>query len=178
MWICPECDAEIEKLCYDVSTNSSEYGTAYLTDEKKESRRDIVTDHESEDGGDTEWSDDPNYRCPECDNDIDPVNLIWKNDDEDEDEDDDKPKPEPEPEETLHKIIVPKKNIMKTDLPKSTEDSSIICKNKKCLHVFIINTSRGGYYNNTDEGETFDCPRCSTSNTLEEYKELLASGYF
>lgn len=177
MWICPECDAEIEKLSYDVSTNSSEYGTAYLDDEKKERRRDIVVEHESEDGGDTEWSDDPNYRCPECDNDIDPEDLIWKDEDEDE-EDDDKPKPEPEPEETLHKIIVPKKNIMKTDLPKTTEDS-IICKNKKCLHVFIIDTSSSGYnHHNDDDEETFDCPKCSTSNTLEEYRALLASGYF
>lgn len=175
MWICPECDAEIDFLHYNVNTNSSEYGSVDLSDEKQTRRGDIVTDYNSDDYGDSEWSDDPNYRCPECDNDVDPTDLIWKGDEEDE-EDDDKPKPEPEPEETLHKIIVPKKNIMKTDLPKTTEDS-IICKNKKCLHVFIIDTSRN-YHDGNDDDETFDCPRCSTSNTLQEYKELLASGYF
>lgn len=176
MWICPECDAEIERLLYDVDTVSSEYGTADLSDEKEERRSEIVQDYNSDDYGDSEWSGSPNFRCPECDNDVDPVDLIWKGDNDEEDED--KPKPEPEPEETLHKIIVPKKNIFKSDLPKTTEDSSIICKNPKCRHVFIVDSDTYGYNHKTDDNETFECPRCSTSNTLEEYKKLLENGYF
>lgn len=177
MWICPECSCEIKHLNYDVDTVSSEYGTADLSDKKPEHARDRVTDHENEDMGDTEWSGSPNYRCPECDNDIDLMDLEWE--DEDDEEEEEKPKPEPEPEETLHRIIKPEKDIIKTDLPKSVENS-IICKNKKCLHVFVI--EEGDYYqkrrNNDNDDELFECPKCSTSITLDEYRKLLNSGYY
>ena len=174
MWKCPECDEEIDNLKYDVDTNSSEYGTASLSDTKQTHRHDIIEDHESDDYGDSEWSGDANYRCPECDEDINPGDLIWVGDNEEDDEEKPKIKKEPELEETLHKIISPTKNIIKNDLPKTTEDS-IICKNPKCRHVFIINT---GTYHGNDDDEIFECPRCATSNTIGEYKQLLNNGYY
>ena len=177
MWKCPECEHEIEHLQYHVNTQSSEYGTADLSDTKQE-RGDIVCDYNSDDYGDSDWDGSPEYTCPECDNDVSLSDLIWVNEDDDEEE---KPKvkKEPEPEETLHKIIRPERDIIKSDLPKSTEES-IICKNKKCLHVFVIEET-GTYqrrYNNENDDEIFECPKCSTSITLEEYKKLLNSNYY
>lgn len=176
MWKCPNCNHELERLDYHVNTQSSEYGTADLSD-TKQIRGDIVVDYNSDDYGDNEWDGSPEYTCPECDNDVSLSDLIWVNDDDEEEEE--KPKLPPEPEETLHKIIKPSKDIIKTDMPKSTEDS-IICKNKKCLHVFVIEESDTYQRrrNNIDDDELFECPKCSTSITLEEYKKLLNSGYY
>jgi uncharacterized protein YbaR (Trm112 family) len=172
MWKCPNCNNEIESLQYHVNTQSSEYGTAELS-EKKQERGDIVTDYNSDDYGDSDWDGSPEYTCPECDNDVSLNELIWV--DEDDEEENNKPKPEPEPEETLHKIILPENNIIKSDLPRQAEDS-IICKN--CRHIFVIEeTYRPGYGREKDE-EIFECPKCSTSTTLDEYKKLLTNGYF
>jgi len=177
MWKCPECRHEIDRVQYNVSTSGSEYGTASLVENNPTNTRDRAEDFEQDDYGDTEWNDTPEYTCPECDNNINLEDLIWINEDDDEDEDDDKPKPEPEPEETLHNIILPENNIVRTDLPRQA-DESIICKNKKCKHIFVVEKATRYGYGLRDDEETFECPKCATSNTLTEYKELLLKGYF
>jgi hypothetical protein len=174
MWKCPECEHTIEYLQYHVNTTSSEYGTADLSDTNQE-REDRITEFNSDDYGDNNWDGSPEYRCPECDSDVSLNELIWINEDDDEEED--KPEPEPEPEETLHNIILPENNIIRTDIPKQA-DESIICKNKKCKHIFVIEKATRYGYGLRDDEETFECPKCATSNTLAEYKELLLKGYF
>jgi hypothetical protein len=174
MWKCPNCNNEVDHLQYSVNTCSNEYGTADLSDKKEIGKRNIVCDYNSDDYGDSDWNGDPEYTCPECDDEIDPEDLIWENDNEENEEE--KPKTEPEPEETLHKIITPLKNIIKTDLPKSIK-GSIICKNKKCLHIFVVEEEKYKCLGDNDE-VTFECPKCSTSMTHEEYENLLDNDYY
>lgn len=168
MWKCPECEEEITSLNYWVSTNSSEYGDAELSDKKETNRRDIIIDHNYNDQGDTDWNDEPEYRCPECDELVEPTELIWVGNDHEEEE---KEKPEPEPEETLHKIITPKQNFIRKDLPKDSTNSTIICK--QCKNIFIFDIGTDYTYE-----EFCECPKCFTTNSPEEYKELLKNGYF
>ena len=86
MWKCPECLHELTSLAYNVYTSSSEYGTAELSDHNQESNRDKIYEHECNDNGDTEWTDTPNYTCPECDNEIDLDDLKWVDEDEEDNE--------------------------------------------------------------------------------------------
>lgn len=173
-WKCPDCDNEIENLCYEVSTSGYEYGTADLSDTKKIATCDIVTDTNYDDSGDTEWSGDVEYKCPECDNYIDPEDLIWEDEDDDEDEEEGEKLP-PEPEETKFKIIPPLYDIIDDDNPKDSSNSTIICK--ECNYIFCCNGGKEDW-NSGGESEFSECPKCGTSNTVKEYKELMLKDFF
>ncbi len=82
MWKCPNCENEVTSLDYTVNTTGSEYGRAILSNKKQEDIDAIVEDHDYSDNGDTEWDGSPNYRCPECDSDLDPTDLIWEEENE------------------------------------------------------------------------------------------------
>ena len=167
MWKCPECKHEIKELQYQVSTQSSEYGTASLSEKFEITNYKIIYDHNNDDQGDTEWDGSPEYTCPECENEVDPTELIWVIEDEEEN----KPEIPPEPEETLFKIICPKIQIIRKECPKDSSCSTLICKN--CKHIFVCDTA-----NDYDNGGTFECPKCYETNTVKEYKELLLKGFF
>ena len=182
MWKCPECKAKLEYLKYNVSTQSCEYGTADLindpTETQLEQRRryDIITDHNSDDYGNTDWDGNPEYECPDCSAEIEISDLEWC-EDEEEDELDEEGEPirtkvEDELEETKHKIIVPQQRITEkyTD---NTFNNSIICK--ECKHVFVSNIGE-----RWEEGSVdfCDCPKCGTQNSTEEFKKLLKDGFF
>ena len=174
-WKCPNCEEEIDSLRFEVNTSSSEYGTADLNDSKKkkdETYYEIVVNHDCEDNGDTEWDGSPEYRCPECDDYINPDNLIWI--DTEEEKTKEKKKLE-EPEETLHNVIKPQNSIIQNEISKDITDSSIICK--KCFHVFIHRIERG-YFGTEDKQNFLECPHCGQTNSLEEFKELLEKGIF
>ena len=166
-WKCPDCDNEIENLCYEVSTSGYEYGTADLSDTKKIATCDIVTDTNYDDSGDTEWSGDVEYQCPECNDDIRPSNLIWINEDEDEEEEEIE-----QEEEEKHKIISPINRIICDEQPKDTSYNTLICK--ACSH--IINLYTDSYNNGSDE--VVQCPTCGESNTTKEFRELLLTDFF
>ena len=174
-WKCPECKEEIDNLCYDVNTQNSEYGTAYLNDsqkKKEDTYYEVITDHEYSDQGDSRWDDSPEYRCPECDHMLHPESLIWF--DSEIEKEEEKKKPE-EPEETLHNITKPKDYIIQDEISKDIADSSIICK--KCFHVFIHGIEKG-YFGTKDKENFLECPHCGQTNSLEEFKELLEKGIF
>ena len=183
-WKCPECKEEIGSLYYDVNTSGSEYGNAQLNDSPRPAtpvepiprhlnyhhHYEIITDHDFSDNGDTNWEGDPSYRCPECDADINPNSLIWF--DEDEEEEEEKIK-EAILEETTHKIISPEEEIIMKDRPINT-DSSMICCNKKCFHVFVAEMKGDTHY----EEFFIECPKCGEINSSTTYKQLLEAGYF
>lgn len=174
-WKCPSCETEIDHLCYNVQTTSSEYGSAYLNDhpkKKEDPYYEKITEHDYQDGGDTEWDGSPEYECPECNHRTDPENLIWF---DSETEKEEAKKKSEEPEETLHNIVKPKNSIIQNEISKDITDSSIICK--KCSHVFIYDIEKE--YFRTKEKENFlECPNCGQVNSLEEFKELLEKGTF
>lgn len=169
MWKCPECHNQIDELKYNVSTVSSEYGTATLSDEKTDDRHERIVDHNCDDSGDTDWDGRPEYECPECDSQILISELEWI--DKEEIKIEELPQ---EPEETKYNIIMPLRNIINTEESKDTSDSSIICK--ICFHVFVCEESCD-YYHKKNE-ELFECPNCNHSNTFKEYRELLKSNFF
>ena len=174
-WKCPVCEIEIDHLDYDVPTRNSEYGSAYLNNSKKKEEDlfyERITEHDYSDSGDSEWDGSPGYRCPECEDDISPNELIWI--DTDKEEIEEKKKSE-EPEETLHNIIKPQNSIIQKEISKDVSDSSIICK--KCFHVFI-HRIEGGYFGAEDKQNFLECPNCGQTNSLEEFKELLEKGVF
>lgn len=62
---CPECETLDTEVDYNVSTNSSEYGKATLhTNDDGEISPYI--DYNSSDYGDTDWNDDLEFECTEC----------------------------------------------------------------------------------------------------------------
>lgn len=170
-WYCKHCNKKINDLKYNVNVSSTEYGDANLSEEKVEPD-DMIDDYNYSDSGDTEWDGSPTYRCPECDKEITIEKLIWKDNEEEIKEKAEKRKKEQEeePEEFLHNIITPKNNIMSKEIPKRIK--TIICK--KCFHPYIYDTNR--FSRNNDE--TYDCPKCGTSNTPEENTELINTDYF
>ena len=181
-WKCPQCKIELEYLKYNVSTQSREYGTADLESEPTEvqleqrRRYDIVTDHSSDDYGDTDWDGDPEYECPTCSAGIEISDLEWCEDEEDEELDEDgepiKVVKEEEPEETKFKIIIPKNYITENNCSGNSLSGTIICK--ECLHPFVTDTERWGGNNE----EFYDCPKCGTQNSSVEFKQLLKDGFF
>ena len=170
-WKCPECEETIDEMYYEVSTTGYESGTSMLSKTKETTRGSIIDDYDYGDSGVTEWDGDPTYKCKECDAEIDPTELIWTGDEEDEEEEE---KPI-EPPETLHKIIIPKLHIICNDKPKDSSNSSLICK--ECRHVFCVNGGKEDWGGRNQDG-FHECPICGTSNTLKEYKELLAKNFF
>lgn len=180
MWKCPHCEEEIDSLSYSVATTSYEYGSASLAGCKREDyisdpnhtwmHWEMITDHSSDDYGDTNWDGDCEYRCPECDNEISDIDsLIWIGISEQIEL-----KKEKEPEETLHKIIPPKNYIVKDEISKDATESSIICKH--CFHIFVHDIERR--YREKDEKDFCECPKCGEQNSPQEFKELLAKGFF
>jgi hypothetical protein len=174
-WKCPECQAEIVHLNYDVNTTSSEYGRAYLREteairETGSYRR--VSDHDYSDTGDSDWDGDPTYKCPECDYEVELEGLIWvdENDEENEDEEAKAPK---EPTELDHAIIHPQNQIIKKEIGTDPISFTLLCKTCRnpllCEKVF--NT-----YKSTNDGIT-EC-KCGTLNTQQEFLDLLGEGYF
>ena len=170
-WKCPECKETIDEMYYEVSTTGYESGSCSLSKEKETERGDIIQDHDYGDSGNTEWDGDVIYKCQECDAEIDPTELIWTGDEDDEDEEE-KPL---EPPETLHKIIIPKSHIICEDEPKDSSNSSLICK--ECRYVFCVSGGKEDW-NGGNQESFHECPKCGTSNTLKEYKELLAKNFF
>lgn len=160
-WQCPECKEEISRLNYSVNTSGSEYGSADLNTQKVIRNR--ITDYDSQDNDNTEWSDTPDYSCPECSDDVDIDDLIWTDEDEEE-----KPKIKLEEEET-HNIITPQNQIIRHDRLTSIDDN-MICEN--CKHIFVTDTE----YNDNEESVT--CPKCGTENSKEDYKNHIESGFF
>ena len=166
MWICPECDEEINHLRYNVNTSGWEGGSADLNDTQSTNPHQIVVDYKCYDSGE-EWHGDPNYECPECDNQINLSDLIWKDKDKDEE-----PELINEPEELEHEIITPQNYITThRDLSNKTTDVSMICK--QCFYVFATENQNG--YNSE---EFHNCPDCGHLNSSTEFKKLLDNDYF
>lgn len=164
MWKCPNCEANIEYLNYDVDTRES--GTANLT------RREMIDGRiEEHNIDDTEWNGSVEYQCPECENCINPDNLIWNTGET--------TAPNPvivkEPEE-IPPIVKPIQEIQinyrgQEDQSKST----MICKH--CFHVFIYRAGKARGWVDED-GEYFDCPKCGLQNNKKEYLMLIETRYF
>jgi phage FluMu protein Com len=163
-WKCPRCGEEIDNVNYQVSTSGREYGSAYIhgtNDGPPE-----INNHETDDS-DSDWDEDMEYKCPECDEEIDPTLLI----EIEEDEIIETPKP-PEVEETDesdHKIIRPSNPIILNNSRYSTE-SSMVCKN--CRHVYL----KGGC--EYDLENINECPQCNTTMSVKEYTQLKNDGYY
>lgn len=175
-WKCPNCETEIDHLQYNVNIQNSEYGDACLNDSRKteeDKYYEIITEHEYQDSGDSEWDGSPEYRCPECDDNINPENLIWIGSEEEE-----KKKIPKEPEETLHGIVKPDNYIIDENTGRSTTrdaiNNSLICK--KCFHIIVHDIDEPMY--GKKEQEFVECPNCGTVNSPEEFKELLKKGKF
>jgi len=175
MWKCPECEKEITKLHYEVSTNSTEWGTAYLNDEPSEEtllnrvHHRIIDEHSCEDNGDTDWNDDASYQCSECEISITIDDLIWENPEEIKEPEKKKKK---DPEEHEHKIITPKNPITTNQESIShLQKSTVICQH--CFYIFATGTESYG------DDETFiNCPKCGKQNEIKVFKELLETGFF
>lgn len=167
-WKCPDCEAEIETLKYNVATTGVEYGEAGLSSIKQDPE-DIIDDHDFQDSGDSNWDGSPDYECPECGIGIDLVDLIWITDESDEEE---TSSTKENDEETEHEIIHPKVSIQSVDWPKNASDTSIICKN--CFYMFVT-----GSQNNSNDNEIFcQCPKCNETNSSTEFIKLLNEGYY
>lgn len=171
-WKCPHCEDEIDYMQYTVPVSGEEYGTASLSDNERESG-DRIRDHDY-DNCDTSSDGSYVYNCPECSEEIDEGDLIWIAEDGDE-----TPKKvikvekKEINEEETHEIIRPKQQIIcNNNQTTNPTDSSIVCK--ECFHVMVTTTDR---YNNY-ETNFIECPKCSTVNSPEEFKELLKNGYF
>lgn len=173
-WKCTNCNSIITQLQYEVSTSSVEWGRARLSNHKPsieeethphQLRNAMIDDFDYDDHGDTEWTDEPEFRCPECDENISLEELEWE---EDEDTEDTTPKNPEEPEECSHRIITP---LIKTQAQGNTLEGTLICKN--CFHAYVYEIAR--YYDQTSGGM---CPLCGTENTIKECKELMDQGFF
>lgn len=181
-WKCPECHATISELNYEVSTSSSELGTATIDPDHITTGyiSDIIIEHDYDETGNTDWNGDPTYTCTECDNRIRPTELIWFDECDDDDlidEDNEncsKPKENTE-EESTHDIIKPKEDIFSTDHAKDASKTNIICKN--CFHLFVTSKSEENSWDE-DEPGFYECPKCNELNSKKEFCTLLKDGYF
>ena len=168
MWKCPKCKSTIDRLDYDVPTTNSEYGTAFLSKEKPTDLEDsyqVVTDYDYNDTGDSNWDGDVNYRCSECEDNVEWEDLIWVEEEEEEN------KPE-EPEETKHKIITPQNNIIvNNNSNQNATISSIVCKN--CQYLYVAEGGDSNWSNSFSSNTTSECPKCGESNSTKEFRESL-----
>lgn len=171
-WICPKCNAPVEDLRYSVPIIDTEYGTAFLPTDGTIDDDCNIDDHEFSDTAGSNWDGDCDYECPHCDRTVILSEVKWKEEIEEEEEIDVITKKKVEAmEETSHAIIRPLDNIVKTELPKTTE-SSICCKN--CRHIMIITGGGDSCY-----GEMFcECPKCNEVNSLTEYGQLIREGFY
>lgn len=164
MWICPNCEEEIDSLDYSVEVR--EWGRAYLTnsDSNGEEEEADITDHEQDD---SEWRGGVEYMCPECQNDVSLSELKPS-----------KTEKEAEPdvsqlEEERFNIIKPEKELQVSNrrYEQNETDLTMICKH--CLYAFVYSSGR------YDEGEDFiDCPKCNQTNSRKEYMKLIESRHY
>lgn len=171
-WKCPHCEEEIEELYYSVNTVGTEYGTAYLNNKPKptitENERPAyyqeIADYERDDDNTSEWDGSPEYRCRECDEDIELdelIPIITKEDTKTEEKLE-------EPEETLHNIIKPKNLISTNQVSRDASQYSLTCK--KCLYLFIHGIEP---YSHNETEDLVECPLCGQLNSLKAFKETL-----
>ena len=80
MWKCPECKNEIKELSYDMQISGSEWGTVRLpmSNPIDYSIKASLEDYERDDQ-ETDGDGEITYTCRECDEEINPNNLIWDN---------------------------------------------------------------------------------------------------
>ena len=185
-YLCNHCGCEISEINYNVNTTGSEYGYANLmSDEQVKAYmsrnngalpvgEDIV-DETNYDDCSNDWDGSPTYECRECDEPIVLSELIYKTPEEKEEEITVDELMNEDFEELNHKIITPKERII-TNSERESTSNSMVCKNKKCFHVFVTETNRN-YGSSTPEG-FYECPRCGVVNECNEYRTLLAKGYF
>jgi len=167
-WKCPHCNLEINYLDFEIPIAGTETGTVNFSiiTTKDENENDILDDYKYSETN-TDSDGDYTYFCPECNNEIRTNQLIWV----EQEQEKQIIKKEEILEETQYNIITPKKNII---IPPKEDNNQyiIICKN--CKHPFAYQSITGW----TSEEEIFDCPKCGTSNTIKEYKELLEKNFF
>lgn len=179
MWKCPECNREITYLNYKVSTEGREYGRGDLRN-RPETRSDgssfhPVQEHECEDSENGEWQGEPDYECPECDNEIVISELIWEEENEEEDEENE----ETEPIKEIEKIGI-EENIVteieikwKEFISKENKEDILMSYGAICpkCKYFFTKENTNNYYTNPKDEET--CPNCNeTFNLYQSEKEI------
>ena len=161
MWKCPSCENEIETLDYEVPAR--EWGSAYLSEPDNENSEAEMNNHET---SNSEWTDDVNYFCPECNEEVDLSDLILVKTEQEKE----KPKKE-ELEEEKFNIIKPEIEIQVQRRSTDQTDSTMICKH--CYYVFVYFTEKYG------KAEEFtDCPNCGKQNNRKEYKQMIKDRFF
>jgi len=174
MWICPSCEEEITRLRFEVPTTSYDRGDAYLRKAnlvEGQHRKEIVDDYNTDDSGDNEWDGDISYFCPHCDDQVNLFELIWRDPEPvKETKKKEEPKKPEEPEETLHKIIKPEIELGGEKMWRENQANFlIICK--KCKHTFPTDP-------NARDSELYECPKCGTMMTKDEFWKLFNEGKF
>lgn len=161
MWICPNCENEIDSLDYSVDTRESGYVSLY--------NREGECDTDSYESQDSEWQGSVDYHCPECNEQVDLDDLTLSQEEEEEEE---------TKKETKEELEEEKFNIIKPEISLQTEKNNIdqtentmICKH--CFYVFVYSTEK---YGNSEE--FLDCPNCGEQNSEKEYKKLIADRFF
>lgn len=162
-WKCPNCENEIEYLEYRVTITGTEYGTIDLSSDTN----DRLCEHSSEDDS-YNRDGDYTYTCPNCDDELNPEDLIWISK-EKVIEEIKKEIIEEKLEEEEFDIIKPKENIFTNKIP--VKSDNLICK--KCFHAFVIESNYMGF-----SEDFFDCPKCGTPNTIDEYKKLIEENHY
>lgn len=162
MWICPNCEREIEYVEY--SSECREWGSASLIESNENDEEAETCDYEQ---NDSETTGDTTYSCPECSADISISDLRPA---KTESEEEKTPKKE-ELEEEKFDIIKPEIKIQVQERNTDQTDSTMICKH--CYYVFVYSTGKYG-----GNEEFTDCPNCGKQNNREEYKQLIKDRFF
>lgn len=198
-WICPNCENEIEYLDFTASTQGWGSGSAMLKKENNENRNNRIDYTDYNDSG-TDETDNFEYKCPECDNNVDPSDLNWKNKETNEiihlhlscykckkDNkkcehkrpihckhcriEQEKTTKEIEPEETLHKIITPTNKILDTKNTTRKDNTENTMICKNKKCKYVFIYEINHYSNS--ENEFYECPKCGTINNKIDFIESI-----
>ena len=174
-WKCRHCNEEITEIRYSVLTSGTEYGNATLSDEKETDTSDIVIEHNYSDSGDTNWEDNCEYECMECDHNIDPEeDLIWIGDEDDEENEEENLEENPNAKIIFSLNHKQSKCIENNQWKNETMDeminNSTICP--KCKYLFPLDIDT-----NTEklikDDELIICPKCNKEFTNKESKKII-----
>ncbi len=174
MWICPACEEILEYVKFGVSVTGTDYGTVDLIssppiDTARE--RNYVHEHtyntDNSESGD--WDGTPWYECPQCNENFNLTDLIWKTEKKEKKEII-PPKNPNIAEELTHPIIHPTTILNIEQSWQRNHTSTIII----CKHCFFPYP-----FDKEDEEKTlFSCPKCEKTTGYIEYLALVDAGFY